>query len=532
MKYQPVIGLEIHVQLKTKSKMFCGCDNRGENAPPNTTVCPICLGHPGTLPVLNDQALHWGVLMGIALNCEIPAFSKFDRKNYFYPDLPKGYQISQYDLPIATDGTFDIEIPMAKTTRKFASIRITRAHLEEDAAKLMHDRPSTSSGNIIVPERSPDYVGTESKGFSYVDFNRAGTPLLEIVTEPDFHTPEEAKMFIQELRLMARYLGISDADMEKGHLRCDANVSLQRLDDEGNVLDKTLNPKTEIKNVNSFRAVERALEYEIKRQTKLFEMNTPPVAGSTRGWNEERGVTEEQRTKEAAHDYRYFPEPDLPPLDLTEIREEMRAKLPELPAARRRRFVLEYTLTPADARILTDDPAWADFTERVFSELRAWLASTGEIEGTEAEINSATKEKLAKLVGGWITSKLVGAMTERAIDIKILKVKPEDFAEFITMIYQNKVGSTAAREILGMMVETGAPPHHIMEDRGLGQIESEEELRPLVARVAEHHPHEVARCKNGDVKLLKFLLGVVMKETEGRANPHVAEQLLKQLIEK
>ncbi|MBI4281171.1 Asp-tRNA(Asn)/Glu-tRNA(Gln) amidotransferase subunit GatB [Candidatus Uhrbacteria bacterium] len=509
MPYRPVIGLEIHVQLKTKSKMFCGCDNRGEQAPPNTTVCPICLGHPGTLPVLNDQALHWGVLMGLALGCAIPDHSKFDRKNYFYPDLPKGYQISQYDLPVAVAGKVEIEIPNSKAPRATAVIRLTRAHLEEDAAKLLH---------------SPDGKS------SFVDFNRAGTPLIEIVTEPDFQTPEEAKFFLQELQRLARYLGVSDADMEKGHLRCDANISLREVDDQGLPISQTLNPKTEIKNINSFRAVERALEYEIARQTKLFEMHTPPAASTTRGWNDEKGVTEEQRGKEGAHDYRYFPEPDIPPLELGQIAEEMAAKLPELPAARRRRFAEEYGLAAGDSRLLTDDPAWADFTERVFSELHAWLASSGETEGSEAEINAQTKEKLAKLVGGWLTSKLVGEMSARAIDIRILKITPENFAEFITLIYQNKISSAAAREILAEMLESGKDPSQVMEDRGLGQIEATEELLPIVERVMANNPTEVAKLKTGEEKVLKFLIGVVMKETEGRANPKMAEQLLKQKV--
>ncbi|MDP3985315.1 MAG: Asp-tRNA(Asn)/Glu-tRNA(Gln) amidotransferase subunit GatB [bacterium] len=521
MKYQPVIGLEIHIQLKTASKMFCGCDNRGENAPPNTTVCPICMGHPGTLPVLNDQALRFGIRMGIALGCRIPEHSKFDRKNYFYPDLPKGYQISQYDLPIAVEGAVDIEIPNPNAPRDRARIRITRAHLEEDAAKLIHgvDHPEHSEGSPAKKEES-----------SYVDFNRAGTPLIEIVTEPDFATPEEAKIFLHELRLIARYLGVSDADMEKGHLRCDANISLRRVDDQGLPIEKELNPKTEVKNINSFRSVERALAYEIKRQTKLFEMNTPPAVSSTRGWDDDKGVTEEQRTKEAAHDYRYFPEPDLPPLMLTDLAEEIRSKMTELPARRRARFIEEYGLAAADARILTDDPAWADFTEHVFSELQAWLVSSGAIEGSDAEISAEVKHTLAKLVGGWITSKLMGEMSTRAIDIRILKITPENFAEFVALVYQNKINSAAAREILGLMLESGADPSQIMEDRGLGQIESAEELLPFVERVLEHNPVEAAKLKAGEEKVLKFLVGVIMKETEGRANPKTAEQLLKRLI--
>ncbi len=426
MSLQPVIGLEIHLQLKTRSKMFCGCDNHGEEAPPNTTICPICLGHPGTLPVLNDQALHWGVLMGLALGSEIPSFSKFDRKNYFYPDLPKNYQISQYDLPIAVGGLVELEIPDTRAPRPLIKIRLTRAHLEEDAAKLLHAKDGSAS---------------------FVDFNRAGTPLLEIVTEPDFRAPLEAKLFLQELRRIARYLDVSDAEMEKGQMRCDANISLIEIDEQGLPLTEKLNPKTEIKNVNSFRAVERALVYEIKRQTDLWRVNSPPAGSSTRGWNDERGVTEEQRQKEAAHDYRYFPEPDLPPLDLVEIASKLKNQLPELPRRRRGRFIEEYGLSPNDARILTDEPEWANFTEAVFSELQAWLISSDEIEGGDAEIPLTVKNKMAKLVGGWITSKLMGEMAARTIDIRRLKITPEDFAEFITLIYQSKINSALAREI-------------------------------------------------------------------------------------
>ncbi len=490
--------------------MFCACDNRGENAPPNTTVCPVCMGHPGTLPVLNDQALHWGVLMGLALGCEIPKYSKFDRKNYFYPDLPKGYQISQFDLPVAINGGVDIDIPNTKAVRQTAHIRITRAHLEEDAAKLVH---------------------ADDGSASFVDFNRACTPLIETVTEPDFRTPEEAKFFLQELRRIARYIGVSDADMEKGHLRCDANISMRPVDDKGLPVSQELHPKTEVKNINSFRAVERALEYEIKRQTDLWHTGTPPSVSSTRGWNDERGVTEDQRTKEGAHDYRYFPEPDIPPLDLAEIANEMRMKLPELPRARRARFMGEYGLTIGDTNTLTDEPEWADFTERVFSELRAWLTSSGEIDGTDAEITEKTKEKMARLVGGWITSKLMGEMSARSIDIRILKVTPEKFAEFLTLIYQNKINSSAAREILGIMVESGADAHQIVEERGLGQMESSDEIAAAVARVVAHHPEEAARIKAGEVKLLMFLVGVVMKETKGRANPKMAEDLIKKQLE-
>jgi len=290
MRLVPVIGLEIHIQLKTKSKMFCGCDNTGENQPPNTTVCPICMGHPGTLPVINHQALEWAILAGLALNCKIQKYSKFDRKQYFYPDLPKGYQISQYDKPICLDGWLEIDIPRKddkKAQRSWAKIKIKRVHLEEDAAKLLHEVEHSEDNK---KSRSPKNTA------SFVDYNRAGTPLLEIVTEPDLCSPLEAKIFMQELQTIVRYLGISDADMEKGHLRCDANISMREIVDKP-TKDKRmprLSPKTEIKNLNSFRAVERALEYEIKRQSELWEKGKPPKIQSTRGWNDIKQITEEQ----------------------------------------------------------------------------------------------------------------------------------------------------------------------------------------------------------------------------------------------
>ncbi|MEA3272371.1 MAG: Asp-tRNA(Asn)/Glu-tRNA(Gln) amidotransferase subunit GatB, partial [Patescibacteria group bacterium] len=408
MKYEPVIGLEIHVQLKTKSKMFCSCDNGGENQSPNTTVCPICMGHPGILPVANKKAIEWSVLAGLALNCKIPDNSKFDRKNYFYPDLPKAYQISQFDEPVAIEGFLDIETP-TKKGRERTRIKITRAHLEEDAAKNIHG---------------------DNKDYSYIDYNRCGTPLLEIVTEPDFRSPQEAKIFLQELRLIMRYLEISNADMEKGHLRCDANISLREK-------GKTkLNPKIEIKNLNSFKSVERALEYEIKRQSKLDKL---PQESSTRGWNEKKGVTEQQRTKEEAHDYRYFPEPDLPPLDLNEMRKKMKNELPELPQTKRVRFLDEYKLTYSDAQTIIDNEALANYFEQVVSELQEWLPSLEEVDGTKEEIWEKNKKKLIKLVSGWLLSKLGGLMAENKISIRTLKITPENFAEFVALIYTNKL---------------------------------------------------------------------------------------------
>lgn len=503
MFLEPVIGLEIHVQMKTKTKMFCGCSTHDTATGPNTNICPICLGHPGTLPVPNKQAVRYGVLVGLALNCSISDFSKFDRKNYFYPDLPKAYQISQFDLPIAENGYLEITTPGG--SRESARIGITRAHLEEDAAKNIH--------------------GTDGK--TYVDFNRGGTPLIEIVTEPDFRSPREAKLFLQELRLIMRYLGVSDADMEKGHLRCDANISLREVDERGIPTSSTLHPKTEIKNLNSFKHVERALEYEIQRQTKLWEQGAPPAESTTRGWNDTKGVTEEQRTKEGSADYRYFPEPDIPPLELRELADQLRHELPELPAARRARFEEEYALKPSDAKHICDDPVLADFVEHTFSELHAWLSSIPELDLDEIEAAETEKKKMAKLVSGWLLSKLGGLLTDRAIDIRIMKITPENFAEFITLIATRKLNNTSGLKVLETMLETGDNPIHVMEDQELGQMNDEGELIEVVLSILESHPAEVQRYKDGEEQLLKFFIGLIMKETQGTADPGAAKNILK-----
>lgn len=508
MTLEPVIGLEIHVQLKTKSKMFCSCDNAGEDEPPNTTVCPICMGHPGVLPVINQKALEWAVLAGLSLNCKINDRSKFDRKQYFYPDLPKGYQISQYDMPIAQDGWLDIDIPVQKE-RTRARIKIKRVHLEEDAAKLLH---------------------ASDEKHSFVDYNRAGTPLLEIVTEPDLRSPFEAKIFMQELQRIVRYLEISDADMEKGHLRCDANISLlQKVD--GVSRDKKwypkLNPKTELKNLNSFRTLERALEYEIQRQTKLWQKRKPPTVQSTRGWNEAKQITEEQRIKEEVEDYRYFPEPDLPPLNLEEIEKRMKPLLPELPDAKRKRFMEQYEFDLSEAEILTNDKKWANYTEHVISELKAWLLSLEEVEGTEQEIWAKNKRKLAKLVAGWLINKLAGLMSDHKIDIRRLKITPENFAEFITLIYQNKISGPTGLEVLEEMMLAGGDPSQIIETKNLGQISDISKLEKIADEIIKKHPKEAEEYKKGKTSLLQFFIGQIMKKTFGKANPKLTGEILK-----
>jgi len=489
MKLETIIGLEIHVQLKTKSKMFCACSNAGEFAPPNTTICPICVGHPGTLPVANKTAIEWSVKASKAIGCRINPVSKFDRKHYFYPDLPKGYQISQFDQPIGEDGAVEIE-----ADGKSVRVGIERLHLEEDAAKNFH-----KNGNTLV------------------DYNRGGTPLMEIVTKPDIETPTQAKIFLQELRRIMRHLNISNADMEKGQLRCDVNISLRP---EG---DDKLYPKTEIKNVNSFRAVERALIFEIKRQTQLWEDGTPVDTLSTRGWNDAKQITEEQRWKEEAADYRYFPDPDLPPMNLSEFEKDVR--LPELPQAARKRFQKEYSLSAEDAFVLTESRAWSSFTENVFSELAEWLGSLPK------EEKRPDKKTIGKLVGGWLTNKLMGKMGEKTITIEELKITPENFAEFVSLVATEKIGSTNAQKLLELMIDTGADPSHIMEDHGLGQVRDIGMLEEVAQRIVDNHPAEVEKYKSGKESIIKFLVGMGMKETEGKADPKMMEEMLKNKIQ-
>ncbi len=505
MKLQPVIGLEIHIQLKTKSKMFCSCPNRGETVygevPPNANICPVCTGQPGVLPVANQQAIEWAVKMALALDCRVNPQSKFDRKHYFYPDLPKGYQISQYDLPIAEEGFLEIESKDENSQSVSKKINLVRLHLEEDAAKNIHSADST-----------------------LVDFNRAGVPLLEIVTKPEIASPAEAKTFLQELRLLARYLGLSNADMEKGELRCDVNISLRP---EG---ESDFYSKTEIKNLNSFKAVERALEYEIARQKKLWDEGNPPTALATRGWDDLKQITEEQRAKEDAQDYRYFPEPDLPPLRLKEMMEKMKPLLPELPRARRARFAEEFGLSRADAKILTDDPAWANFTEAVFAEAWAWLEGLPEMEGTEEEIMKKNQAKLGRLAGGWLTSKLAGLMAENATDIRLLKITPENFAEFIALVYTNKINSSNAQLLLREMLLTGADPSQIMEEKRLGQVADKDLIAKVVENVIRLNPEQVGQYQAGKLPVIQFLIGKVMKETEGKVDPQAVKKMLEKKL--
>lgn len=506
MKLTSVIGLEIHVQLKTKSKMFCGCDNSGENKPANTTVCPVCMGHPGVLPVANRQAIEWSVMSALAINCQIPKISKFDRKSYFYPDLPKAYQISQFDQPIGVKGYLIIDTKDGKSR-----INITRLHLEEDAAKNFH---SADGKNTLV------------------DYNRSSTPLMEIVSEPDIRTPAEAKAFVQELRLIMRYLDVSDADMEKGHLRCDANISLTDQNPNDIKFEK-LHPKTEIKNINSFKAVEKALEYEIKRQTQLWEEGNPPDTQSTRGWNENKNVTEAQRTKEEASDYRYFPEPDLPPLNFTPDApngidvKKIKASLTELPQAKRQRFIEEFDLSTENAKVITDDKNLANFFEQAISELRGWLISLGETEGTEDEIWEKEKGKLAKVTANWLVNKLLAIAHKDNKDINSCQeITPENFAEFITLLHQNRINSTIGQKVLEKMCETGKDPSVIMEEEDLSNGQDQGELDSIIDQIVVDNPKQVEQYKAGKETVIQYFIGQVMKETKGQADPQELKDTL------
>lgn len=518
----PVIGLEVHVELKTKSKMFCSCPNDPFVATPNLHICEVCLAHPGTLPTPNRGAISDAVKIALALGCRISPHSKFDRKHYFYPDLPKGYQISQYDEPIGLNGSLRLDMRLEQNAREFAVIGITRAHLEEDTAQLSHD----------------------SRGNTLVNFNRAGVPLVEIVSEPDVESAAEAKAYCIELQKIFRYLGVSDADMEKGQMRCEANISLQ---EEGSftkhngtivpVGGAVLNAKVEVKNINSFRAVEKAIVYEIGRQTALIEKREK-WRQETRGWDDPSGQTVHQRYKETSADYRYFPEPDIPPFSPTTIAGEVH--LPELPLTKRARFCEEFGFSLADSAILTSDKHWANFAENVVSELHEWLHSLPEtatctiaddINNDRASICKSAQE-LVRLSGGWLTTKLVGAMSERAIDIRVLKIKPENFAELIALIYSNRVNSTNAQKILAAMLDSGTDtdPTHIMEEKGYGQISDAGKIEAVVADVIKNYPKQAGEFKAGKEPIIKFLIGMAMKATEGAADPVVVEAALRKAL--
>jgi len=478
MQLAPVIGLEIHVQLKTKSKMFCSCPNIFGDVEPNSAICPICMGYPGTLPVPNQQAIEWTQLTGAALECQLAEHSKFDRKSYFYPDLPKAYQISQYDQPFCGKG-------------ELLGIGITRIHLEEDAAKNTHP------------------LGADH---TLIDYNRAGTPLMEIVTEPDIKSPEQAKEFLQELQRIMRTLDVSDADMEKGQLRCDANISMRELG-----TDK-LNPKTEIKNLNSFRNVQRALAHEIIRQTKMFEQGSAPDIQATRGFDAKTGHTTEHRTKEAAADYRYFPEPDIPPFQFTgQQLLQFSVDLPELPHVKRARLQRQLGISHDQAYLLSENPDLAGFFEQAVSEIE-------QLDNDEKDITPEDIPALTKLAANIVLRQL------RELD-SISKISPANFAELVVLVHQNKMNKNALPEVLAEMQRTGGDPDHILANLGLEQVSDTGELDTIIQEVIGENPDIVAKIKAGKDAALKALVGQVMAKTKGKANPEVAADLLRKAIQ-
>ena len=480
--YEPVIGLEVHVQVQTESKMFCGCPARYADAAPNTVVCPICLGMPGVLPVINRRAVELTILTALALNCEIPEYSKFDRKNYNYPDLMKGYQISQYDLPFSRNGWLEISDPAepARTRR----IGITRVHLEEDTANLKH-------------VRSPS-----GEAYSLMDCNRAGSALMEIVGEPDIRTPEEAGAYLRQLRSIVRYIGVSTGNMEEGALRCDANVSIRPKG------TSTLGAKVEVKNMNSFRAVERAIAFEIDRQEKVLA-DGGRIVQETRGWVEERAVTVSQRSKEEAHDYRYFPEPDLPPIFIERSWvEEIRSRLPELPEPKRRRFMAAFGLSAQDAATLTASRSLADFFE-------AAVAAGGS----------------SRAVANWMLRDVLRLLGGAPVDAS--KLRPEHVAQLISLVESGALSVRSAPEVLEETFRSGVDPERVVREKGLGQVSDTAELEGVLDRVlaAPQNAKAIADYRGGKASTIGFLVGAVMKETRGKANPGLVNQLLKQKLD-
>ncbi|WP_274365463.1 Asp-tRNA(Asn)/Glu-tRNA(Gln) amidotransferase subunit GatB [Paenibacillus thermotolerans] len=469
-KYETVIGLEVHVELKTNSKIFCGCAVEF-GAPPNTNTCPVCLGHPGVLPVLNKQAVEYAMKAAMALNCEIATDSKFDRKNYFYPDSPKAYQISQYDQPIGQNGWIDIEVNGQKKR-----IGITRLHLEEDAGKLTHLPAGTGS---------------------LVDFNRVGTPLVEIVSEPDIRSPEEARAYLEKLKAIMQYCEVSDVKMEEGSLRCDANISLRPAG------ETKLGTKAELKNMNSFRGVQRGLEYEEIRQAEVLDRGER-VVQETRRWDEAQGKTLSMRSKEEAHDYRYFPDPDLVRLFIDdEWKARVKSTIPELPDARMERYTSEYGLSAYDAGVITSSLHLANFFE---------------------ESLSYTKD--AKAVANWMMGDLLGYLNANNLELSDVKVTGKGLGEMIGLLESGTISSKIAKTVFKSMIETGKDPKTIVEEQGLVQISDEGAIKEIVNRIVESNPQSVEDYKAGKEKAIGFLVGQIMRETKGKANPGLVNKLL------
>ncbi|MEJ5227853.1 Asp-tRNA(Asn)/Glu-tRNA(Gln) amidotransferase subunit GatB [Thermodesulfovibrio sp.] len=469
MQYEAVIGLEVHAQLLTESKIFCSCSTQF-GSEPNTQVCPVCLGMPGVLPVLNKKAVEYTIKTGLAMNCKITPYSRFARKNYFYPDLPKGYQISQYELPLCEDGFLEINVDGEK--RK---IRIKRIHLEEDAGKNIHD----------------------ASGYSFVDFNRTGVPLMEIVSEPDIRSPKEASLYMKKLRTILRYLGVCDGNLEQGSLRCDANVSIRPVG------SKEFGVKTEIKNINSFRFVEKALEYEIKRQIKLIERGEK-IIQETRLWDAVTGTTQSMRSKEEAHDYRYFPEPDLVPVSVSEEWiEKIKTEMPELPDSKIERLMKNYGLPLYDAEILTEEKA-----------LSEWFEEAVRFGGKPKE------------VANWIMVELLRILNEEGKEITESSLKPQQLVELLELVEKGTINRNTAKEVFEEVYKTGKSATVIVQEKGLTQISDDSILMEAIKEVIAKNPKEVERFKQGEEKLIGFFVGQVMKITKGKANPKMVNELV------
>lgn len=473
--YEAVIGLEVHAQLLTNTKIFCGCSTKFGSLP-NSNVCPVCIGHPGVLPVLNKKVVEYTVLMGLATNCRINEKSVFARKNYFYPDLPKGYQISQYEEPICEHGKVTIEFK--EGTKK--EIRLTRIHMEEDAGKSIHD------------------LGDDT----LIDLNRTGTPLMEIVSEPDLRSGEEAVLYLNKLKQILTYLGICDGNMEEGSLRCDANISI-RLKGE-----TRLGTKAEVKNMNSFRNVEKAIEYEIERQIDILE-DGGRIIQQTLLWNAELNQVFPMRTKEEAHDYRYFPDPDLMPVIVDEMwRKNISSNLPEMPDERRDRFVTQYKLPLYDAQILTSSKELADYYEAVLSDTNDY-----------------------KTASNWVMTEVLKAVNEKKISVTDFSVSPKKLGRLISLINKSKISGKIAKEIFPEMVETGADPETIVIEKNLIQISDTSELERTIIKILDANPNDVYDYLGGKEKAIGFFVGKIMKETKGKANPQIVNELLKKKLE-
>lgn len=474
MKYEMVVGMEVHSQLLTESKMFCGCNARYQDAAPNTHVCPICLGLPGALPVLNKRAIEYTILIGLALNCEVSHVTKWDRKNYHYPDLPKGYQISQYDLPLCKNGWLEVE----SDDQGKRKIGIRRVHLEEDTGRLAH-------------------IG----GVSLVDYNRSGVPLIEIVSEPDIRSPEEGRQYLQKLRTIIRYIGIGSGDLEAGAMRMEPNVSLRPIG------SSTFGIPVEVKNLNSFRAVKMALEYEEQRQGILLTRGAT-VERETRGWVDSKGQTASQRKKEAADDYRYFPEPDLPPLEIAEAWiNEIRARLPELPDAKASRFQAMYSLSAYDAEVLAAD-----------RDTAAWFEDAVKL--------AAAQNTAPKTISNWVMGELFRIGGEKGMAVHQLPLTQAGLVELIGLVEKGSISHGVAKTVLDKMIETGSSAAAIVQAEGLSQVSDESTLESAIDEVLANNPDEVAKYLAGKTAVAGFLMGRVMSATGGKGNPQVVRPLL------